>query len=151
MVKDRISNASGNMICENCGAKIGDDEAYCPNCGMELFIPKSKRRPVSKKPLKERYLDGEYQDHEEYEDIYESYLDHDEPETPRRRYHPKPQKQEYYESYYEYDDDGPVTSKKSSGMGATLVILIAALIIGFMIGIMVFSGTSQVVPTLKIG
>jgi ribosomal protein L40E len=139
------------MICENCGAKIGDDEDYCPNCGMELFIPKSKRKPVSKKPLKERYLDGEYQDQEDYEDIYESYGGYDEPETPRRRDHPKkPQKQDY-ESYYEYDDYEPAPSKRSNGMGATLIILIAALIIGFMIGIMVFSGTSQVVPSLKIG
>ena len=140
------------MICENCGAKIGDDEDYCPNCGMELFIPKSKRKPVSKKPLKERYIEGEYQDQEDYEDIYESYSGYDEPETPRRRDHSKkPQKQEYYESYYEYDDYEPVPSKKSSDMGATLIILIAALIIGFMIGIMLFSGTSQVVPSLKIG
>ena len=138
------------MICENCGAKIGDDEDYCPNCGMELFIPKSKRKPVSKKPLKERYLDGEYQDQEDYEDIYESYVGYDEPETPKRRdHHKKPQKQDY--ESYEYDDYEPSPSKKSGGMGATLIILIAALIIGFMIGIMVFSGTSQVVPSLKIG
>ncbi|KAF5088993.1 zinc ribbon domain-containing protein [Methanobacterium aggregans] len=135
------------MICENCGAEIRDGEEYCSNCGMELFTPKSNRKPVSKKPLKERYIDGEYQDQEDYEDIYESYRDYDEPTTPRKRN----QSRSSYESNYGYEDYEPAASKKSSGMGATVIILLAALIIGFVIGIMVFSGNSQIIPSIKVG
>jgi hypothetical protein len=43
------------MICENCGAKIGKGESYCPKCGMELFNPEYK-------PLKKKYLRGEYRE-----------------------------------------------------------------------------------------
>ena len=45
------------MICKNCGAKIKNRETYCPSCGMELMVPYSKS-------LKEKYIAGEYQDHQ---------------------------------------------------------------------------------------
>ena len=46
------------MKCENCGTKIRKWDTYCPKCGMELFSSESK-------PLKSKYLRGEYREEEE--------------------------------------------------------------------------------------
>ncbi|CDG64548.1 MAG: hypothetical protein PWQ15_1587 [Methanobacterium sp.] len=71
------------MICENCGAKIGKKEKYCPKCGQEIF--NSNDKPLQQKYLRDGYFaeDGDfqepYQDWDNYDrDPYEAYYESDE-------------------------------------------------------------------------
>jgi predicted nucleic acid-binding Zn-ribbon protein len=128
------------MICDNCGANIDKSEEYCPNCGMELLhsAPKHTKKkyyknsePVSRdnphlieKPIKKRY----------YEDSR--------PESP---------------DYSQYDDDGAKyeesetleedhKEKSGSGIGNIILLLFIALILGFIVGMMMFSSSMQYIP-----
>lgn len=46
------------MKCENCGTKVRKWDTYCPKCGMELSVSEYK-------PLKNKYLRGEYHEQRE--------------------------------------------------------------------------------------
>lgn len=67
------------MICENCGARIGKKERYCPNCGREVFNS-------SEKPLQQKYLRGGYSPEEEsFQEPYQDWDDYD--KDPYEAYH----------------------------------------------------------------
>jgi len=67
------------MICENCGARIGKKERYCPNCGREVFNS-------SEKPLQQKYLRGGYSSEEEsFQEPYQDWDDYD--KDPYEAYH----------------------------------------------------------------
>lgn len=129
------------MICENCGAEIRNREIYCPNCGMEIISPYNKS-------IKARYMAGEYtenqgnynprnkrsrRDREEYVEETEPQVSEDtEPAAVEEYYEPEPE---------EYEESGGV-----SVLTVIILFLIVALLIGFVIGILVFSGFLQSLP-----
>ncbi len=138
------------MNCDNCGAEIDKDEEYCPNCGMQLFDlpPNPIKKKIDKisesssaeksgsdeksdslsKPIKQRYIEDsepenpDYSNYNEYEDVY------DEP----------PQ---YEDEVQETEDRPEVERKESSGSGMVNIILflLIALILGFIVGLIMFS------------
>lgn len=136
-----------NMICDNCGAKIDENEEYCPNCGMQLLDlpPKHAKKKKNyknsgsfsrgdsrsvEKPIKQRYIGNSTPESPEYS----QYLDEDEygyeeGELPE-------------EIYYEED----YKEKSGSGIGNIILLLFIALILGFIVGIMLFS--SQSIPSI---
>lgn len=86
------------MKCENCGAKIRKWDTYCPKCGMELFNSEQK-------PLKSKYLRGEYREEEE---VSTQPYDLDEKEHSTTTYHDVPhQNHDDYQNmgYNQYDDE----------------------------------------------
>ncbi len=121
------------MICENCGAEIKNRESYCPNCGMELINPHTKS-------IKAKYMAGEYTENQN------TYVPKNKTKLPK-------EKQEYIE---EKDDpevqqyaEADMEEYEESGVSILTVIilfLIVALLIGFVIGILIFSGFLQSLP-----
>jgi hypothetical protein len=86
------------MKCENCGTKIRKWDAYCPKCGMELFSSESK-------PLKSKYLRGEYREEEEVAIVP---YDLESDDLSKAAYHDSPyQNQDDYQhmDYSQYDED----------------------------------------------
>ncbi len=127
------------MICKNCGAEIRKRESYCPKCGMELTIPYSKS-------LKEKYMAGEYSDNGD------NFISRDRNTNcvQDNEYHYESTSDYYnteYEQYHE-NEDYEEYEKNSSGsiIGATLLFLAVALLIGFVIGMIIFSGSMQSIP-----
>jgi hypothetical protein len=124
------------MICKNCGANITKKENYCPSCGMELMIPYSKS-------LKEKYIAGEYHDQQ---DDFNTRGTRSNRSVEREDY--PEQDADEYEQYHgaegEYENEN-----RGSGSSVLLVIilfLIVALLIGFVIGMIIFSGVLQSLP-----
>lgn len=130
------------MICDNCGTKIDAREEYCPNCGMQLLdLPpnhgKKKRnyknsgfsrgdpRPAEK-PIKQRYIGNstpESPDYSQYTDEYE----------------------------YEYEEDALTEEtyhkeKSSMGIGSMILFLFLALILGLVVGMIMFG--PQSIPSI---
>ena len=121
------------MICKNCGAEIKNKESYCPSCGMELFVPYSKS-------LKEKYIAGEYHDREE------NFIVRDRRNGPAEEYYPEKgadeQEQYHGDETEEYNEIGGGTSV----IAVIILFLIVALLVGFVIGILIFSGFLQSLP-----
>jgi zinc-ribbon domain len=122
------------MICENCGAEIRKEARYCPDCGMD--IPEYK-------PLQDKYLRGENQDDEEdFLDDNEEYNHADE-----AHYH-----QEYSngENQYQNEEYGAyeVTVSQGSVWSSVILLLIVALLIGFVMGFIFFSGKLLNIPSV---
>ncbi len=123
------------MICKNCGAEIRNRENYCPSCGMELM--------VYSKSLKEKYMAGEYQDRQDNFVV----RDRSNKRAEEREYYPEKDSDEYEqyhgnetEEYHETDGSG------TSVIAVIILFLIVALLIGFVIGILIFSGFIQSLP-----
>jgi ribosomal protein L32 len=124
------------MKCKNCGEKIYPNDKFCPYCGNQ--IKKFGRKGSfagGKKPLQEKYLRGEFEEtSSDTEYISEEYYDE--------------------EDYYEYEDKNEeeeyeYVEKKRSGWSILFLLLILALVIGFIIGILVFTN-QQATPNLPI-
>ncbi|UTB31635.1 MAG: zinc-ribbon domain-containing protein [Methanobacterium sp. ERen5] len=128
------------MICENCGAEIRNRENYCPNCGMEVISPYNKS-------IKARYMAGEYT--EDQGNYYsrkkrsrseEVYVEETEPQVLKET------EPELVEEYYEPE---PKEIEEEGGVSVLTVIilfLIVALLFGFVIGILIFSGFLHSLP-----
>ena len=115
------------VVCENCGGNIRKGDSYCPQCGMELLVSEYK-------PLKKRYIRGEYYDEEE-ERFYE--------EGPVY-----PERNTEYEDAYDYDNE---ETKSSGGMLPFVLFLVVALLIGFIFGIIIFSSYTPSLTSLNWG
>ncbi len=128
------------MICENCGAEIRNRENYCPNCGMEVISPYNKS-------IKARYMAGEYTENQgnyysrkNRSKREEVYVEETEPQVSNET------ESELVEEYYgpepeEFEEPGGV-----SVLTVIILFLIVALLIGFVIGILVFSGFLHSLP-----
>jgi hypothetical protein len=116
------------MICKNCGAEIVNRESYCPSCGMELLIPYSKS-------LKEKYMAGEYIDRQDNSVIKDNRRSKEDKYSNDR--------EDEYVHYYEKESEEVYDTEEtgSSGLLATFLVLIIALLIGFLMGMIIFSGT----------
>ncbi|HEX7467760.1 MAG TPA: zinc-ribbon domain-containing protein [Methanobacterium sp.] len=124
------------MICKNCGANIRNRENYCPNCGMELMVSYSKS-------LKEKYIAGEYRDHRDDLII-------------KNRNNQKNQKEEFEpvkgsnetEDYYgnEILEEYETGESGSSALFAIILFLVVALLFGFVLGMILFSGSLHSLP-----
>ncbi len=131
------------MICDNCGAIIPEKEEFCPNCGMQLVDlyskPKNKKKysknsKSSKnydfdsfdKPIKQKYMGNSKP--ESYD--YSQYLDDD----------------GYKE--HEFNDNYEAKNKRKSGTGIwnIIILLLIALVLGFIVGLLMF--TSQLIPQM---
>lgn len=129
------------MICENCGAEIRNRENYCPNCGMEIINPYNKS-------IKARYMAGEYTENpgnyhqrkQRSQREKEVYVEETEPNVLNDS---EPAKEEdYYEAEpEEYEESGGV-----SVLTVIILFLIVALLIGFVMGILIFSGFLHSLP-----
>jgi hypothetical protein len=122
------------MICKNCGANIRNRESYCPNCGMELMVSYSKS-------LKEKYIAGEYHDQRDdliIKDRYNRKNQEEEFEPVKRSY----ETEDYYgnETLEEYETKG------SSAFLAIILFLVVALLFGFVLGMILFSGALHSLP-----
>ena len=120
------------MICKNCGANIKNRETYCPSCGMELMVPYSKS-------LKEKYIAGEYQDNPKNSVGY-------------NKKNPIGQEEEYHhvehEQYHgnETHEEYQQQESGSSALLAIILFLVVALLFGFVLGIILFSGALHQIP-----
>lgn len=162
------------MRCENCGSEVKKGERYCPSCGMELLVsdykpqykqnyksnykPRSKSdyeqdyeagyKPKSKsnyKPLKDRYVKGDYPERGNYDD-YESVPDKFDNRSKRSKH-----KRYENRDYGEYEQDYEVQSKKKSGWtGPIVLFLIMALLFGFLIGFIMFSSSIHSISGLNL-
>jgi zinc-ribbon domain len=119
------------MICENCGAKIRKNARYCPDCGMDIIS--------DYKPLQNKYLRGEHLEDEE------ELLDDDYYSTEEMNNH-----QEYSEGGNDYQNEEyrtyEATETQGSGLGSIILLLIVALLIGFVMGFIFFSGKLLNIP-----
>lgn len=136
------------MNCQNCGGYIKRRDTYCPHCGVKLqrqnYKPRQKNKNPEYKPLQRRYMKGEYQDREE-DDYYDQYIENqyteDEYSQERRPYKPKKKKYRGYD-LSEYYPDEEEAENSGIGMAPIILILVIALMIGFIIGIMMFTNNS---------
>lgn len=117
------------MKCENCGSIIRRGNTYCPMCGMELR--------TEYKPLQERYKRGEFQDIDE--DFYDERSVYQEPKT--RTYQRGYNLDEYYPEEIEPESSGSI-------LLPIILFLIAALLIGFIFGVIIFSSNFQAIPSI---
>jgi hypothetical protein len=120
------------MICKNCGANIKNRESYCPSCGMELMVPYSKS-------LKEKYIAGEYQDHPKNSNF------HDKTDN-KLKHHEHEDDYEQYQGNESYEE----SQSGSSALLAIILFLIVALLFGFVLGIILFSGALHHIPGFPI-
>lgn len=154
------------MKCENCGARIRKWESYCPKCGMELFNSDSK--PLQKKYLRGEYREVEEISTEPYdlgaEDLSEATYNQDTYQNPNynqdnqdedsqkgnrnqnnrnRNYKQEYNKEGNSQKKYQrgYDLDEYYESEKTGGSiwGTVILMLIVALLFGFVMGVMFFS------------
>ncbi len=142
------------MICDNCGFEMSNKENFCPNCGMELSVPYSKS-------LKNKYIAGEYSDrHDNFnnynkaESVVEKLEYSNKPKYVRdkpvkneiRRDHPV--NTEIQHDYHANPEYVEYETKKSgtSIFSALILFLILALLMGFVLGMIIFS--SQSIPGL---
>ncbi len=139
------------MDCQKCGGYIRRRDTFCPHCGVKLTRPNYKTQQKSRnseyKPLQGRYMRGEYQDRGE--DFYDQYIEnqHAEDQYQERPAYQKPRKKKYrgYD-LSEYYPDEEETESSGIGMTPIILILIIALLMGFIIGVMMF--TSGSLPSL---
>ena len=133
------------MNCKKCGGYIRKRDTFCPHCGMELtrtnYKPQQKSKNSEYKPLQGRFIRGEYQDRED--DFYDQYIDNQyvdndyyQEEKPNYQ---KPKKKKYrgYD-LSEYYPDEEETENSSIGMATIILILIMALLMGFIIGVVMY-------------
>ncbi len=124
------------MICKNCGANIKNRETYCPSCGMELMVPYSKS-------LKEKYIAGEYQDNKNNSVVHNKRDQmHQEHELQNVEYNSE------YEQYHgnETPEQYQTKGSGSSALLAIILFLVVALLFGFVLGIILFSGALHQIP-----
>lgn len=137
------------MNCQNCGGYIKRRDTYCPHCGVKVkksnYKPQQPKRNSEYKPLQRRYIRGDYPDKEE-DEYYGNYIENqhieDEYVEERPKYH-KPKKKKYrgYDLSKYYPDEEETTSS-GIGMAPIILILVMALLIGFIIGIIMFTNMS---------
>ncbi|HHY00699.1 MAG TPA: zinc ribbon domain-containing protein [Methanothermobacter sp.] len=138
------------MKCENCGAKIKKRETYCPKCGMKLFNSQYK-------PLKKRYLRGEYRETEEFgtspydleeegysestyqPNKYQNQNYNQKGEKNHQNKHNQTNPQKKYQRGYDLDEYYESAENESSIWGTIMLLLIIALLFGFVMGFVFFS------------
>jgi uncharacterized Zn finger protein (UPF0148 family) len=151
------------MNCQNCGGYIKRRDTYCPHCGEKLtssaykshnkknnfkhdesfnrknsdYNPRYKKKNREYKPLQNRFKRGEYQDQED--DYYNQYIEEQFIDERQAYERPKKKKHRGYDlsEYYPDEDE-----KSGMGMLPIILILLIALLVGFIIGIMIFSTSS---------
>lgn len=146
-----------NMICDNCGTIIDKSEEYCPNCGMELLTPKPMKKKYCRGPeaIKHENQDFKHVKKKYYKDS-ESFSNRPSIEKPiKRRYcgdliPVSPDYSQYTgeEEYYEaespqqdhYEED--YKEKSGAGIGNIVLLLFIALILGFIVGLIMFAPQS---------
>lgn len=114
------------MICKNCGEEIRGGDRYCSSCGSELH---EKNFNPDHKPLQRKFLRGDYWEEEEDFEKHNRVYYEDENEYEKENYH-----EEYEEP------------KKSGGLLSSILILLIALVIGFIMGVILFTGYLQSLP-----
>jgi len=122
------------MICENCGSEIRKNARYCPDCGMDI-IPDHK-------PLQNKYLRGEYPEDEE------GLLDEDYYPAEETNYRQEYSEEGNDDQNEEYRADYEFTETQRSGWISIILLLIVALLIGFVMGFIFFSGKLLNIPSV---
>jgi hypothetical protein len=132
------------MKCRNCGGEIRPEDIYCNQCGMDLsgreYKPRAKkRRSLTEnkdyKPLQNKFMRGEYQD-----DQVDQYPQDDD-------YFYKSEEAYDYGEYSGYDDDyqeyEEIKEGKNSIWGTLILFLVLALVVGFVVGLLIFTSDAQ--------
>lgn len=139
------------MKCDNCGSEFRSGDVYCPQCGMELFQrqykppttgKKSLRDSEEYKPLQKRYMQGQYPKTEE-----EAWYQEEKPQNYEEGSYNYSNNLDYsdYDEYQEYEQE-----KRGSSWGTVGMLLLLALVVGFVIGMLIFSSNSQSIPPVRI-
>jgi hypothetical protein len=128
------------MKCRNCGGEIRPEDIYCNQCGMELsgrqYKPRGRKRrsfPDNRdyKPLQNKFMRGEYQEQEEDTSpdyYYEPEEAYDYGEYPG------------YDDYREYEE---AEEGETSIWGTLILFLVLALVVGFVVGLLIFTSDAQ--------
>lgn len=154
------------MPCDNCGAEIDKKEEYCPECGMELLssVSKPKKKKYYKDPAPISHENSYFQDKPQKKEYYRD----PEPVIYKDSFHDKPLKKKYYENpdheYYEdasfqeeygyedqyLDDDEEYVKTDRSWFKTShmLLLLFIALLLGFLVGLLMFSTDTQLIPPI---
>ncbi len=106
------------MKCENCGDQIRKGYSYCSNCGMELLS--------ATKPLQKKYMSEDYRNEEQFYDVNND------------DYEPEPTE---YENNYNYEE-----IKRSRGWLPIILFLVLFLMIGFVLGLIMFTSNIKSTP-----
>lgn len=130
------------MKCRNCGGEIRPEDIYCNQCGMDLsgrkYKPRGRKRrsfPNNRdyKPLQNKFMRGEYQEHQEDQHYPDDY-------------YYEPEEAYDYGEYPDYDDYGEraeVEDGKNSIWGTLILFLVLALVVGFVVGLLIFTSNAQ--------
>ncbi len=123
------------MICKNCGANIKNKETYCPSCGMELMVPYSKS-------LKQKYIEGKYTDNPKNSVV------HNKKNPVSQEEFRQVDNTNEYEQYHgnETQEEYQPQGSGSSALLAIILFLVVALLFGFVLGIILFSGALHQIP-----
>ncbi len=109
------------MKCENCGSHIRKGDIYCSTCGMEILSSEYK-------PLQKKYMNENYNNEDQ------SYV------KSKNYYKPNTIK---YESRHDHNYE---ETKHSSGWLPIILFLVLILMIGFVIGLIMFTSNIQSTP-----
>ena len=58
-LKNKVRALKGVVICENCGAEVGDDNAFCGKCGAKIERPEPVEEPEETKEISDTVVDHE--------------------------------------------------------------------------------------------
>ena len=143
-----------NMICDNCGSEIDKREEYCPDCGMEL--PGSAPKPSKRKYHKDQ---GAFtNDIPQPSMSFENYNEEADYKIKplKRKYYGDPSPSTYddpqyqdevdYESHYTEEANHEEIEESKSIIGTAFLLLIIALLLGFIVGLILFSSNMQSIP-----
>jgi hypothetical protein len=135
------------MKCRNCGEEIRPEDIYCNQCGMELtgrkYKPSGRKRrsfpDKDYKPLQNKFMRGEYQQQED-------------PYDPDDDYYYNPDEAYDYGEYQGYDDYGEQAEiqEEKSIWGTLVIFLVLALVVGFVMGLLIFTSDAQSILSLGI-
>ncbi|WJI09108.1 hypothetical protein FGU46_02885 [Methanobacterium sp. CWC-01] len=136
------------MKCRNCGGEIRPEDIYCNQCGMELsgreYKPRGKKRRLFQengdyKPLQNKFMKGEYQ--EQQADPYYSDEDY---------YHEPEEAYDYveYPDYGDYRESTEIEEGETSIWGTLILFLVLALVVGFVVGLLIFTSDAQNILSL---
>ena len=109
------------MKCENCGSHIRKGDIYCSTCGMELSSSEYK-------PQQKKYMSEDYSNEEHSYDRNNNYY---EPSTNK------------YESRHNLDYE---ETKRSSRWLPIILFLVLILMMGFVIGLIMYTSNIQSIP-----
>ncbi|MEN6329746.1 MAG: hypothetical protein ABFC91_05575 [Methanobacteriaceae archaeon] len=128
------------MKCRNCHGEIRPGDVYCNQCGVEVSarnngpVRRKKRSfhdNADYKPLQKKFIQGEYQEQED-------------PYYPGAEYYDPDEAYDYGEyQAADYEEYETIEEGEKSIWGSLILFLFLALVVGFVVGLLIFTGGAQ--------